>query len=40
MLKPYKHYYINTDFDHCPGFGQDRVSSHRNPGRGTAGRRG
>jgi len=23
---------------HCPGFGQDRVNFHRNPGRGTAGR--
>jgi len=22
----------------CPGFGQDRVNFHRNPGRGTAGR--
>jgi len=21
----------------CPGFGQDRVNFHRNPGRGTAG---
>ena len=30
--------YLNMLFLHiCPGFGQDRVNFHQNPGRGTAG---
>jgi len=29
---------LNFFFGMCPGFGQDRVNFHRNPGRDTAGR--
>jgi len=35
---PTVRYIQNKFFSVCPGFGQDRVNFHQNPGRGTPGR--